>query len=484
MSSAVTGQLDSGNGDGREERPLGELLRLAGPTVAQMASYTLMQFADRWMLAYVGDLHATAAGTAGLTFFCFLGFGFGVLLVVNTLASQSYGRGDHAAAGRYLWQGIWFALAFGLLTAASYPLAGELFRAMGHEPRVATLEAEYFRVVALGAPPKLVATALGQFLLGIHRPMVVFVAAALGVVANLLANWLLIYGHFGFPALGVAGAAWGTNAAVLVELLVMGAFIARPAMVRAFNSLDWRLRPHLMRTLLRVGTPAGFQLICDIAAWTVFLNVIIGGFGTAALAANSFAFTYMHLCFMPAIGVGHAVTALVGKYIGMGRHDLAGRRAHLGFVVCAIYMVTTGLLLALFRHPLIGVFSDDPEVHRIGATLMLFVAAYQIFDAMFVVYVGALRGAGDTLVPAVIQAALVWTIVVGGGLLTKAYAPQYGVAGPWTLATVFGGILGLFLLTRFQRGGWKHIRLHGDERDAESRTASNVELASTTVTAS
>src|ERR671915_396920 len=78
-------------------RPLVELLLLAAPTVAQMASYTLMQFADRWMLAFVGDREAAAAGTAGLTFFCFLGFGFGVLLVVNTLASQSFGRGDHAA---------------------------------------------------------------------------------------------------------------------------------------------------------------------------------------------------------------------------------------------------------------------------------------------------------------------------------------------------------------------------------------------------
>jgi MATE family multidrug resistance protein len=230
--------------------------------------------------------------------------------------------------------------------------------------------------------------------------------------------------------------------------------------------------------------------VCDVAAWTVFMNVIIAGFGTAALAANSFAFTYMHLCFMPAIGVGHAVTALVGKYIGMRRPDLAARRAHLGFFVCAAYMVTTGLLLAAFRHQLIGVFSADPEVQRVGATLLLFVAAYQIFDAMFVVYVGALRGAGDTLVPAAVQAALVWTIVVGGGFVTRAYAPGYGVAGPWTLATVFGGILGLFLLARFQRGGWKHIRLTGREDDAAavaaaaSRAASNVDLASTTVAAS
>src|SRR5687768_4951092 len=199
----------------------------------------------------------------------------------------------------------------------------------------------------------------------------------------------------------------------------------------------------MIARLLRVGLPAGVQLICYILALTVSMNVIIARFGTAALTANSFAFSYTLVCFMPAIGVGHAVTALVGKYIGMGRHDLAARRAHLGFAVCAVYMVSSGVLLAVFRHDLIGVFSADPQVQRIGATLLLFVASYQIFDAMFVVYVGALRGAGDTLVPAAIQAALVWTIVVGGGFAARAYAPGYGAAGPWTLATIFGGILGL-----------------------------------------
>jgi MATE family multidrug resistance protein len=211
----------------------------------------------------------------------------------------------------------------------------------------------------------------------------------------------------------------------------------------------------------------------------IFMNVVMAAFGTAAVAANSFAFTYMHVCFMPAIGVGHAVTALVGKYIGAGKPDLATRRAHLGFFVCAVYMVAAGIVLAIFRHSLIGVFTDDAQIQQIGATLLLFVAAYQIFDAMFVVYVGALRGAGDTLVPAAFQAVMVWTIVVLGGFLLVWYAPVYGVAGPWTLATLFGAILGIFLLIRFQRGGWKSIRLH-DHAERERR-AEDAALASNVV---
>src|SRR5688500_2163280 len=153
-----------------QRRPIVELLTLALPTVAQMASYTLMQFTDRWMLAKVGDLEATAAGTAGITFFCVLGFGYGVLLVVNTLVSQAFGRRDNASIGRYLCQGLWFGLIFGTLTLVLYPVAEPLFLRMGHEPRMAALEGEYLRVVSLAGWTKLLAVALMQSLLGLHRP--------------------------------------------------------------------------------------------------------------------------------------------------------------------------------------------------------------------------------------------------------------------------------------------------------------------------
>jgi MATE family multidrug resistance protein len=130
-------------------------------------------------------------------------------------------------------------------------------------------------------------------------------------------------------------------------------------------------------------------------------------------------------------------------------------------------MVLAGLVLFLLRYRLMAVFSPHPEVQRIGATILVFVAIYQLFDAMFIVYVGAARGAGDTLVPAVVQAILVWSIVVGGGAIIVKVAPHLGVAGPWTLATIFGAILGIFLLIRFRRGGWQSI-------DLAAATTSNV----------
>ena len=445
--------------DGPPRSPLVELLLLAAPTVAQMASYTVMQFADTYMLARVGDLHATAAGQGGLASFSLISFGVGVVMLVNTLVSQSFGRKDFTACGQYLWQGVWFSLAFGLLVLPLMPFALPAFRAVGHRPELAALEASYFQITLAFAAFKLTAMSLGQFLLAVNRPNSVLLAAAVAATSNIFFNWLLIYGNWGFPKMGVAGAAWGTNLAVLVEMFILVAIIARPALARQYAVRDWRARRPLMRTLLAVGLPSGVQIVAEVVAWALFTIFVVALFDVPSMAANNYAVRYMSVSFMPAFGLSAAVTALVGRYIGMGRPDVAMRRAHLGFAVAAVYTVSCGVFFYVFRYDLIRAFSNDTAVLRAGATLLVFAAAFQIFDAMYIIYNGALRGAGDTFVPAVVIAVMCWGVTVFGGYAVAKLRPDLGVAGPWSAALAYGIILGIYLLLRFSRGQWKSIRL-------------------------
>jgi MATE family multidrug resistance protein len=162
---------------------------------------------------------------------------------------------------------------------------------------------------------------------------------------------------------------------------------------------------------------------------------------------------------MPAFGISTAVTALVGRYIGRGRPDLAVRRAHLGFATAVVYMLGCAVLFTLARRPLMGLFTQDPEVLSLGATLLMFAAAYQLFDAIYIVYYGALRGAGDTFVPAVATGVLCWGVTVAGGFLVARHWHELGPAGPWGVALAYGIILGVFMLARFNRGKWRAIRL-------------------------
>jgi MATE family multidrug resistance protein len=216
------------------------------------------------------------------------------------------------------------------------------------------------------------------------------------------------------------------------------------------------------RVLLVTGTGSGAQILADVLAWSLFLNLVIARLGEKAMAANQLMFRYMAMSFMPAFGVGQAVTALVGRNIGAGRPDVAMRRAHLGFVVTAMYMMTCAAIYVIWRRQLIQVFLPDPEVVRLGATLMFFASAYQFFDAMYVVYNGALRGAGDTLMPAVATAGFNWGISVGGGYLIVRFLPQFGIVGPWVAALLYGIVLSTYLAIRFIRGRWKSIHLEAD----------------------
>ena len=172
-------------------------------------------------------------------------------------------------------------------------------------------------------------------------------------------------------------------------------------------------------------------------------------FGTAAMGANIFVFRYMSLSFMPAFGVSVAVTALVGRYIGRGEPGVAVARANLGFVVTATYMVLCGAGLFAFRRQLIEVFTGDPRTIAIGSTLLVFGAVYQLFDATYIVYNGGLRGAGDTLVPAVVLGTLCWGIVVFAGRAIADRLPRLGPAGPWAAAMVYGLALSTFMCLRF-----------------------------------
>lgn len=446
---------------------LRELLSLAAPTVAQMASYTLMQFIDTWMLAHYGSnrvsgVEPTAASNSGLFAFALISLGFGALMLVNTLVSQAFGRGDRAACGRYLWQGVWFAFFYwAVLLLPLLPFAGAIFRAFGHDTQLVAAEATYLRIMVGFAILKLIQVAFSQFLLAINRPMAVLTATVCGVSVNALAAWVLIYGKLGFAPMGIRGSAIGQNCGVFVEMLVLLVLAVQPRVRKTYHLRDWRLRWREFWTLLKVGTPAGVQLVADVGAWTLFSIWVMAPFGTNTMAANAFTFRLNSVSFMPAYGLAIAVTALVGRYIGMGRPDLAVHRARMGFMISAIYMVACGVGFFLGRRVLVGLFTSNPEIIRIGAVMLIYASIYQFFDAMYIVYNGALRGAGDTLVPAIATGVLCWGMAVFGAYAVAKYAHGLGPAGPWAAATLYGITLGLFMYGRFAAGGWRRIELGG-----------------------
>lgn len=447
--------------------PLREIMLLAIPTILQMLSYTVEQFTDAYMLSRVGDAAASAAVASGMVTFCVISFGFGILMLVNAMVSQAFGAGQHKDCGRHLWQGMWFGVVYAIILMPTVFISPMIFNWMGHDDVLIPMEVDYFNISIYALVIKMLAIAMGQFMLAVNRPNVVLLSAACGMVGNIFVNWLLIYGNWGMPELGVAGAAWGTNAAVATELIILAVVAFGPTMREKFNTFSMQFEWPKFRELMRVGLPSGFQTTGDVVAWTIFLALVMPMFGLAAMAACNYMLQYMKVSFMPAFGLSTAVTALVARYVGAGKPEISEHRAHLGFKIAALYMLGCGLMFLLLRNQLMHLFTRDPEIIRLGGGLLIVCAIFQFFDAMFIIYIGALRGVKDTFYPSIVQIALCWGLVVGGGLLVAKYLPQFGIYGPWSVGILYGAILGSYLMLRFRSGKWKTMQ---PESAAEAKT--------------
>jgi MATE family multidrug resistance protein len=448
---------DLPRGDGQES-DLRALLRIALPSMVATIAGTVMSFVDFAFVSQLGSEAQAAVGNGSVLVWTLLALGTGIVSAISTFAAQALGRGKPRDGAAYLWQSIYLSLGFGLLSLLLLPLVPAIYTFLGHPPQVQALETVYTEILLISTVPVVLAAAISNYFNGVHRPMVTMTSMIVANAVNVILDYALIFGHFGLPAMGVAGAAWATFIALVLRCAWLFAAMAGPKFRREFQPFAyWRYSAARMWNLLKIGMPVGLQWVADIGTWALFANWLIGKFGTTDLAATHIVWKLLELSWMPAIGIGVGINAVVGKAIGQGDHELAKRRARLGMILCVGYMGVMGTIFALFRYPLVGWFTADESVLGLGVNLMLLAAAFQIFDAMSIAYGSSLRGAGDTKWPAIMLAAYSYGMVIGiGWVLTVAW-PDGGSYGPWIMCTIYAILLSLTLRYRWGRGQWKNV---------------------------
>lgn len=449
------------------------VIAMSIPVVVTMMSRAVMDVVDYTMLTGLHQPEAQAAILPSqIIVFAFIILGMGMASMVNTFASQCLGRNDLPAAASYAWQVVYIAAVFAIVALALRFVLPALIAAIGHEPGVQTLELAYTRVALLTVGPTLASYGLGWFFIGVHRPWPTMWSAIEANVVNIAVNYVLIFGHLGFEPMGIAGAAWGTLAAVTYRSLRLGLLLIAPSVNDSFRSRSvWRPSRRRLTDLCRVGLPFSVQMFCEVLVWAVFVSVLIGRtFGTLHLIATNTAWQYMRIAFMPAMGLGQAVQALVGKSIGAGRHDRAIRQVRIAATLVLGYMFILSLIYAAEGGALIALFNDNPEVVAIGSKVMLCTAVFLLFDAISVTYASALRGAGDTFVPSVFFAVSHWVVIVGGGWVVARTFPQLGSVGPWMAAAVLIIVTAIFMWWRWHGRTWMKLDLFQADRAAEPTT--------------
>jgi len=444
-----------------DETSIRYIMKLAGPLIITTISFTMMQFVDRFMVSRLGTTALAAILPAGAMSFVPGSFAMGIMSSVNIFVSQSIGRGDRKGCSSYFWQASYIGLIYYFIViAVMWPLAPKIFTMLGQPAEVVKLESVYLRIVICSGFPAVFIWSCNNFFIGIHRPIVTMYASLAAQVVNIASNYVLIFGKFGFPKLGIAGAALGTLLGVLVGAIIrMSILLSEGTNSRYQTRYTSRLSIEKIKRLLKVGMPVGFEFMLNVALWGVILFGLVGRFGQESLAATSVALSCTSLTVMPVVGLGVALTAAMGKSIGEGRKRIAKRQAAVCFRIALIYMAITGICFFIFRKSLMEFWTSDDKVIDIGMKLLIFAAIYQVFHASRIIYSSSLRSAGDTIWLAVVSALSSIVVLGFGGFIAVRFFSGYGALGPWAAATLSIITVGLANRWRFKSNIWMQIDL-------------------------
>jgi MATE family multidrug resistance protein len=418
-------------------------LRLALPLVFAELGWMSMGVVDAIMVGRLPD-SAIAIGATGLgqTLYHSIGiFGGGLLLGMDTFVAQAYGREDLHDARHTLTNGLLLAFALTpplMLAVLSWPA---LMRALGISTELVGPMTSFLRALNWGTLPLLVYFALRRYLQAVNVVKPIMFALVSANVVNAVGDWVLIYGHLGFPALGITGSGWSTCIARIYMALVL---IITLFWVESKRKIArWKSPPRTdlgrVLQLLRLGLPAAAQILLEIGAFAV-AAAMCARLGSVPLSGHEVALNCAAVAFMVPLGVSSAAAVRVGQELGRGDLSAAGRAGWSAIVLGVGFMTCSGLTFVSANRILARAFTPDPDVIRIGATLLLVAAVFQMFDGLQVVTTGALRGSGDTHTAMLANLVAYWFIGLPVGYVLG-FKLRWGAVGIW-----IGLCVGLMLI--------------------------------------
>ncbi|HEY6878879.1 MAG TPA: MATE family efflux transporter [Polyangiales bacterium] len=433
------------------------LLKLAWPIVLARATQSVIGFADAIMVAPLGEDAMAAAITGNLNAFSFIIFPMGTAFIVQSFTAQLRGRGELEAAPRYATYGIVLAIVAGAIAWLAIPFLPWLIGRLEYSPQVAEAMRAYLAVRLLSVAPVVATEALGQWFGGMGNTGPEMVAGVVAMIANVLLCYLLIEPRLGLPGYGVAGSAWAATIASTLGFVVIAVLYTR----RASWSLDFRVAE--FARMLRFGAPNGVNWFLEFAAFTLFINLVIGHLGTSVLAAFNAVLQLCNVSFMPAFGLASAGAILAGEAIGRRALHEVWPTVRLTTLLACGFMGTLSACYALFAHGLIRLFQPpgggEPFLQA-GVLMLMFVPAWQVFDALAIVFSEVLRAAGDTAWPMIARITLAWVFFTPIAWALVRYAGG-GVVTVMVSLIAYLAVLSALLIGRYAYGKWRKIELVG-----------------------
>ncbi|MCY2973433.1 MAG: MATE family efflux transporter [Planctomycetota bacterium] len=461
-------------------RPAGpiDVLSVAWPLMLSTGLFSITIFVDRMMLYAYSDQAAAGAMGAGTMFWAVTCLPVGIFGFTSTFVAQYVGAGRMDRAMRSVIQGIMMAALTGpilFLLAWQSPQ----FFGMFHEPELVGPESSYFQWVSVGAWATIVTAPLVGLFAGTNKTRLLLLCDFVVTILNFILDLLLIFGFLGFPRLGIVGAALATSIALvtkLILLLIAANYLSWPGQKNSDpNSTvvpkrvslfyeKWQFDWTISRRLLHFGWPAGISTLAEAITFSVIM-MVVGQLGERAMAATTLALGVNMLAFIPMMGLGLSIGVLVGQYLTSGRLELAKRSVRSGLLIAMAYSTFFAILYGVFPREVLSVYSIGAESYRfdemkdIVIPILWFIAVYCIFDGIQIVFVGALKGAGDT------SFVLIGHIVSGvvtigtGKLLGDYFYDGGGLYWWWGVMTAWVLVMAVMFASRYLHGGWQNKRV-------------------------
>ncbi len=395
-------------------------LHLATPVILGMLGHTLVAFADNVMVGQLGTAELAAVSLGNSFVFIAMSLGIGFSTAITPLVAEADGAGDKPEGSRVLQHGLVLCTLMGIALFGAVWLSKPLMYLMDQPPEVVALAIPYLDLVAFSLIPLIVFQALKQFSEGLSRTRYPMYATILANVINISLNYLLIFGAFGFPKLGIVGAGVGTLVARFGMVLFMGYLLKKRPVFRGYvgRAHFGKIQKRMLRKIMGLGFPSALQMFFEVAIFTAAIWMS-GVLGKNPQAANQIALNLSSMTFMFGVGLGVAAMIRVGNQKGLRDYPELKRVATSIFLMTVILEVVFAISFVLGRHLLPSIYldmddlanqADNAEVLAIAARLLLIAAIFQISDGIQVVVLGALRGLQDVRIPTLITFVAYWLV--------------------------------------------------------------------------
>lgn len=440
-------------------------MQIAWPLIINSGTFALLNFCDRLFLSWYGEAEFRASLPAGILFFTLVCGFMAVAGFSNTFVAQYWGAGDKEGCAKATSQGILFSLLSLPLIMVLVPVGLWFLRLSSHGAEVLALEEEYFKILMWCGGGMTLGSALSSFFSGRGKTMVIMGCNIFANGLNILLNYLLVFGKWGLPEMGIIGAGWATVIGSWVSPLIFALlYFSKPVNAEFRTIKNLRYNPWLFKRMIRFGLPSGIHWFLDVAAFTIFV-MLVGRMGAVAHIASNIALSVNLIAFMPMIGMGMAASILVGQYLGRNQPEHAGRMGWLALKIGIGYITLIGVTFLLFPAFYINLFAGDAggavlsaELLETTRILLAMLAIWGAADAAVLILSGALKGAGDTHFVMYFQSTVAWVFLVLGQLMLVLVL-KCGVYVSWGWTLLYIVILGVGFALRFRSNRWKGIDL-------------------------